>query len=340
MNRETLTSVRQILPQDVYDAPLWKGLYYVFRDLVLFILFSYLIVKTDSIYLLVPLWVLQGLSILALFQLGHDIAHGALFKSRTLSWWLGQLCFLPALNPYHQWVYGHNGIHHGNTSKLKGDLAWHPRSSDRYLKMSRLDKFLHRIYWSAYGAGIYYAFKMWLQGLILFPAPNWKAKRDILLVIIFALTGTAASIYIGGHQNGGFSLAEGLWLFTKLQLVPFALWNYTIGIIVYVNHINEKILWKKEDEWTQFYGQMRATTVYHLPSYINFFAHNIMVHVPHHVHTKIPFYNLPKALRAIKDEYGDCLLESNTFWKDYFHSTSRCKLIDSETGNWIGYEQV
>ena len=337
MNKETLSAVRNSFSRQIFYSPLWKGLFYFSRDLALFLFFSYLILITDNWYLLPLLWILHGLSILALFQLGHDIAHGALFKNKILSWWLGQIALFPSLHPYQQWVYGHNGIHHGNTSKLKADLAWHPRNTDRYKTMSVFDRFMHRIYWSSFGTGIYYLFKMWLQGLILFPAPNWKAKRDISFVLSFAILSIAAAIYFGGSSPEAFLLSNGLWLFVKLQLIPFILWNYTIGIIVYVQHINEKIIWKKEGEWTPFYGQMQATTIYYLPSFINFFAHNIMLHVPHHVHTKIPFYNLPKALALIKTDYAHYLLESNSFWRDYFHSTSHCKLIDSKTGKWTSY---
>lgn len=340
MNQETLGAVRKHFGRNIFYNPLWKGLFYFVRDILLFTFFSSLILLTDNLCLLFPLWILQGLSILALFQLGHDIAHGALFKNRVLSWWLGQICLIPSLHPYHQWVYGHNGIHHGNTSKLKSDLAWHPRSTDRYKTMSAFNRFMHRIYWSSFGTGIYYLFKMWLQGLILFPAPNLKAKRDILFVLCFATLSISAAIYFGGKIENDFSLMKGLWMFTKLQLIPFILWNYTIGIIVYVQHINEKITWKKDAEWTPFYGQMQATTVYYLPIYINFFAHNIMLHVPHHVHTKIPFYNLPEALALIKTQYPDYLLESNSFWRDYFHSTTHCKFIDSKTGKWTRYENT
>jgi omega-6 fatty acid desaturase (delta-12 desaturase) len=337
MNQENLGAVRKQFGRNIFFSPLWKGVFYFARDILLFGLFSSLILLTNNLYLLFPLWILQGLSILALFQLGHDIAHGALFKNRILSWWLGQICLMPSLHPYHQWVYGHNGIHHGNTSKLKSDLAWHPRSTDRFKSMSRLDKLLHRIYWSPYGSGIYYLFKMWFQGLILFPAPNTKAKRDILIILSFTLFSIGFSIYLGGSAGESFSIAKGFWIFTKLQLIPFIVWNYMIGIITYTQHINENIVWKKEGEWTPFYGQMQATTVYYLPAYINFFAHNIMLHVPHHVHAKIPFYNLPEALAIIKKDYAHYLLESHFFWRDYLHSTKHCKLIDSKTGKWTRY---
>ncbi len=333
MEIKNLTELRKKLPREVFQISYIKNFYYIFRDLFLFSFFSYLIYRTNEIYFLIPLWFFHALSILALFQLGHDLAHGALFRNKKISYILGQICFLPTLHPYHQWVFGHNQIHHGNTSKLKFDLAWHPRTLDRYNKMNKMDKFFHKIYWSWYGTGIYYLNKMWLQGLILNPAPNKKAKFDIFLNIIFAIFVSLLLFYLVHFEFYKF-----IWYFFKLLFFPFLIWNYTIGIIVYMHHINEKIIWKKEDSWTPIFGQVFGTTVYQVPNWVNFFLHNILIHIPHHVHTKIPFYHLPKAYSEIKKYFVVGIYESKNFWKDYFYTTSKCKLIDTEKNYWVNFK--
>ncbi len=335
MNSPSISSVRKCISRKNLESSFSKSLYYVIRDVFLFILLSVLIIKNDNIFVLIPLWILQGLSILALFQLSHDAAHGALFRNRTFSWWIGQLCMLPSLVPFHQWVYGHNRLHHGNTCKLKADLAWHPRTKERYLKMSMFDKVMHRIYWSVVGGGIYYLFKMWLQGLILHPAPNFKAKRDIYLIVIFMLVSSFCSFYFAGTQSGDFDIRDGFWMFSKLQLIPFLIWNYTIGIIVYMHHISPDIEWKREG-WTRFYGQVECVTNYHIPKIINFFAHNIFLHTPHHIDARIPFYHLPAALRDISFVYGNSLKIRSSFFSDYLRSVHSCKLISS-TGAWLRF---
>lgn len=62
--------------------------------------------------------------------------------------------------------------------------------------------------------------------------------------------------------------------------------------------------------------------------------------MPHHVHMKIPFYNLKRALNEIKVIYGDYVLERNTILGDYLKSTSLCKVIDSDTGKWMTYREA
>ena len=95
-------------------------------------------------WLLVPLWLLTGLSISALFVLGHDAAHGALFRSKRLSYLLGQLAMLPGLHLYAAWVFGHNRIHHGHTVRQDMDYVWHPLLPEEYEALSLPGRIGHR----------------------------------------------------------------------------------------------------------------------------------------------------------------------------------------------------
>lgn len=335
--KESLVSVRENLTSEVYENPTWKGLAYFFRDSILFGLVVWGILNTNEWYFLLPLWILAGFTISGLFVIGHDAAHGALFKSKRLNWWIGQIAMLPSLHAFHQWAYGHNRVHHGHTVKLEGDFVWHPVSPDKYKSYNLFQKTMHRIYWSFLGAGPYYLIEVWLKGMVVFTAPTQGASRDKWLMIGFAALSSVGVVYYGGTTDQGFNLSAGLWLFTKLQLIPFILWNYIMGFTIYVHHINSEIPWKKGKDWSPFYGQMMGTFNYHVPKWFNFFIHNIYIHVPHHVHMRIPFYHLPQALDQIKSVYGDYVTERTTIFKDYWNSTKNCKLYDSEESKWVAY---
>jgi omega-6 fatty acid desaturase (delta-12 desaturase) len=335
--KQSLVSVREGLTSAVYENPNWKGLLYFSRDMILFIASVVGLWNLTEWYYLVPLWAIAGLSISGLFVLGHDAAHGSLFRNQTLSWWVGQLAMLPSMHAYHQWAYGHNRIHHGHTVKLEADFVWHPVSPAEYAKYSLIQKAFHRLYWSVLGAGPYYLIEIWLKGMVLYTAPTKGAGRDKWLMLSFGLISTALVVYFGGFTDGGFSWTAGLWMFTKVQLIPFLIWNYTMGFTIYVQHINVKIPWKFHKDWSPFYGQMLGTINYQVPKWYNFFIHNIYVHVPHHVHMRIPFYHLPLALEQIKSEYGEFVTERTTILSDYIASTKVCKLYDSEKMEWVGY---
>lgn len=338
--KETLGSVREILTESSFDNPTHLGVLYFLRDLAIFSFVIFLLWNTETWYLLPFLWVFAGLTIASLFIIGHDAAHGALFKSERVAYWIGQIAMLPSLHAYNQWAYGHNRIHHGHTIKFKGDFVWHPVSPEQYKKFGLFRKAFHRIAWSSLGGGIYYLVEIWLKGMVLFTAPLKEALRDKLLMLAFALGSAGAVFYFGGKTSIGFNAGLGAWFFVKVWLIPFISWNYFMGITVYVHHIRPDVPWKSSEEWTPFYGQMRGTVNYHVPAWLNFFMHNIYIHSPHHVHMKIPFYRLPQALEEIKAHYAPYVVERESIWKDYFESTSKCKLMDTNTGRWMTYNEA
>ncbi|MCB1322310.1 MAG: fatty acid desaturase [Leptospiraceae bacterium] len=335
--RLTWKSIRDSIPVEAYENPTLPGLLYFARDLLCFGIVFTLLYRAESWYWLPVLWLLAALSISSLFVIGHDAAHGALFKSKRLAYWIGQLAMLPSLHAYNQWCYGHNRVHHGHTIKLKGDFVWHPVSPEEYRKKNWFGRMLHRLYWSPVGAGPYYLLEIWLKGMLLYTAPQKGALRDKLLVIGFALSVSAVLIYTGGQSPAGFDIAAGLWMWAKVFLVPFIGWNYTMGFTVYVHHINANIPWKERSDWSPAYGQLFGTVNYHIPAVFNFFLHDIYIHMPHHVQVRIPFYNLKKALAGIKSVYGDFVIERATPFRDYLRSTRACKLFDSRTGRWYRY---
>ncbi len=354
----TWKSIKDAISPAAYENPTHRGLLYFFRDLVLFGACMTALAMAEAWYYVIPLWLLSGLLISALFTIGHDAAHGALFQSKRLSYWVGFLSTIPSLHAYSQWAYGHNRVHHGHTIKLGADFVWHPVSPAEYQKKSWLGRAMHRLYWSPLGAGPYYLIEIWFKGMVLYTAPNAEAKRDqrAMTAIFFAIS---AALFFGGAYanaiagatsvesfaalaaaNGAFDWSAGLWMWTKMFLVPFLIWNYIMGFTVYVHHINEEIPWKARGDWSPAYGQLFGTVNYHIPRAINFFLHDIYVHMPHHVQVRIPFYHLKRALEDIKAVYGEYVIERDTVLADYLRSTKKCKLFDRETGRWYTYREA
>ena len=70
---------------------------------------------------------------------------------------------------------------------------------------------------------------------------------------------------------------------------------------------------------------------------LDFFFHNIMVHVPRHVDMRIPFYHLPEAARVITAAFPDVVREGKRSLFHYARFTKQCKLSDFEKGQWRPY---
>jgi len=159
--------------------------------------------------------------------------------------------------------------------------------------------------------------------------------RDRRIVLAYAAVVSAALLAAGAHVYG--TLGGALWMWFKVFAVPFAVWNYSIGISVYVHHIAPDIEWHGRREWTRFKGQMEGTTILRIPAWLNVFYHNIFLHVPHHVDMRIPFYHLREAADAIRANFGDVVRERSYGLADYLRATRACKLYDFANRRWTSY---
>jgi omega-6 fatty acid desaturase (delta-12 desaturase) len=335
----TLAHVLACMPPECYANPTRRGLLYFGRDLAIYGAVIALLAWTDAWLLLVPLWILAGLAISALFIVGHDAAHGSLFKSRRFNYIVGQAAMLPSLHLYEMWCYGHNRIHHGHTTREEMDYVWHPLTPAQFAAFTPMQKLAHKVKWSCAGSGLYYGWDIWWKRMILFAAPDKvrdKVVRDRFVVGAFFVASAAALALLGFHRYG--TAAGALWMWVKVFGVPFLLWNYSIGIAVYIHHIAQDISWHGRRDWTKFAGQVEGTTILHIPAWLNFFYHNIFLHVPHHVDMRIPFYGLPAATDALRKHFGAYVRERRYRVCDYFATTRACKLFDFERGVWCGYD--
>lgn len=332
-----LSPVLAVIPPSCYVNPTWKGLAYAARDTAVYLAIIVGIALVDAWYLLLPLWILSAFIISGMFILAHDAAHGALFKSKKLNKQFARVMMLPSLHVYEGWVFGHNRLHHGHTARQGADFVWHPLTMRDWAGLSTWQRFLVRLEWSWIGAGLYYTRNIWLK-MVRWKQPDSQAKaihKDQLFMWAFFVVASALAIYAGLAMYGT-ALGAG-WMWFKVLVVPAALFMETMGLVVYMHHIEPDIRWHPRGQWDKFKGQMEATTNLRLPPGFDFFFHNITIHVPHHVDMRIPFYHLPEAAKAIRDAYPDVVREGRLSLIDYVRHTRACKIYDFENGHWNPY---
>ena len=333
-----LREVIAIIPEACYENPAWKAFFYAAGDLALYGLIVYGLLSTDNPLLLIPLWILAGLSVSALFIIAHDASHGALFSSRKLCGALGRVLMLPSFHAYAAWDLGHNRVHHTFTIKQLKDFVWHPFSLEEYKGLSSIGKLMHRIEWSSFGAGIYYLKEIWWKKMMWFTPPSKLVKsmnQDKRTVIYFFLFTILLPVIVGNLMS--ISVGYSLWVWFKIMIVPWLLFNYIIGATVHIHHIQPDIPWHSHGVWNRFKGQVEGTTNFRVPKILNIFFHNIFIHIPHHVDPRIPFYNLPEAATAIKNHYRLSVRDQPFKLRTYLQATKLCKLYDFEKEVWLNY---
>lgn len=336
----SLLPVIRIIPDEAYDNPTWKGLAYLARDLVIYGAIVTGLVLTDNPIALVVLWFLASLSISGLFIIGHDAAHEALFRSRRLNSIVGHVAMLPSWHVYEAWVLGHNRIHHGHTVREGMDFVWHPVTPEQYSAMSTFGRLRHRVEWSWWGAGFYYLREIWLNKMITFhPPAKWARaiRRDLLFMAVGVGLGMALFGWLGWVVYG--SALGVVWMIVKVVVIPFLGFNFVIGSVVHVHHVQPEIRWYPRREWTKFRGQMEGTTILRANRALDLFFHSIFVHIPHHVDMRIPFYGLEPAAAAIKAHHPEVHDEKLRF-RDFMANSRQCKLYDFEAGRWLTYDQA
>ena len=338
----SLLPVIRIIPAEAYENPTWKGMLYFARDMAIYIAAVVGLFLFDNIFISAGLMLIAVMSVAALFILGHDTAHQALFKSRKLNDLVGHIVMLPSWHVYEGWVLGHNRIHHKYTVRQGFDFVWHPYTTEQWAEMSGYEKARHRLEWSWLGAGFYYGREVWWHKMMVGKPPARSAKiirRDRWIVTAF-IAGTILPTIAAGYVRYDGNVLNALVLAGKMWVVPCLGFFYVVGSFVHVHHIQPTIRWWSRREWTKFKGQMEGTTVLRMVPGANFFFHWIMVHIPHHVDVRIPMYNLELAADAIRENFPETVHDEKLRFRDFISNTQKCKLYDFEEGHWLTYGEA
>ncbi|MGD0501126.1 MAG: fatty acid desaturase [Steroidobacteraceae bacterium] len=281
--------------------------------------------------------VLTWSAIVRLFIIGHDACHQALTNNRILNEVTGRIAFLVSLTPYSLWRAGHNVVHHGFNNLRGRDFVWEPKEVDEYLALPKWRRALERIYRSALGPALYYFVEIWWRHLF-FPnrqqiaTPRLEFRLDCWLAAVAAST-WAAAIYVYIHAVGRPFFTT--WLIACL--VPFVLWNWTVGLVVYLHHTDPDLPWYAEKrEWRRHSAQVSATAHVVVPSILGAWMHHIMEHPAHHLNSTIPLYNLKAAQRHLR-EIGASFKSTPLTPAHYLRCVRICKLYDYRSNSWVPF---
>ncbi len=290
MNLETNTEGKIAWQKIVaaYSRPdLPRSVWQLVNTLIPFFVLFYLSLRSVdiSLWLTLPLTLLTAGFMVRAFIIFHDCGHGSFFKSQRANDWTGIVTGILAFTPYHRWKHEH-AIHHATS----GDLD---RRGVGDVYTMTVDEYLASAWWKQVG---YRVMRNPLALLLIGPLivfviteriPPRKGKREIAsvwwtnlaLALIVALMGTAF-----GWKN---------YLITQLLVLFF---GTNVGVwLFYVQHNYEGVYWERHSQWDYFTASLQGSSFYKLPALLQWFTGNIGFHHIHHLGSKIPNYNLPKA---------------------------------------------
>ncbi|MEM1243371.1 MAG: fatty acid desaturase [Pseudomonadota bacterium] len=329
------SEVRKAIPKDCYVRSMWLNFCWGFFDLFLLTIGLVFVFAGTSIIAKLLGGTIFGIAAALMFIWAHDAAHGALFKSKKTAAILGTLFMLPSFSVYRIWSYGHK-VHHGFMSLTPLDVIWTPLSPQEYRRLSLRQRVLYRVERNFFTCAVHYIRQIWWKYTWRFNPGKDKTQRRYyrrgkIVVLAYMIIISGLGYYFFGGIIGVIALF----------ILPLIIFNYGIGLLVYLHHTHPDIpFFKQRNEWSPVVGALYCCTVVHLPKLTEIVLHNIMIHIPHHLDIRIPFYHLPKAHQALKEEYGSYFHEYTFKWRHIFNIFKQCKLYDYESKLWLTFKEA
>ncbi len=275
-------------------------------------------------FLLPLLWIFTGTALTGFFVIAHDCGHRSFAKRRWVNDLVGHLFMLPLIYPFHSWRILHNH-HHIHTNKLAVDNAWQPFTSEFYESFGWLGQWGYRLLRT----------RFWWVGSIIhwaglhFDLANFqlkdrdKVKLSVTVVLVFAAI--AFPILIA---------TTGIWGFVKFWLLPWLVYHFWMSTFTLVHHTIPEIPFEADSEWNAAKAQLSGTVHCDYPRWVELLCHDISVHIPHHLSTAIPSYNLRLAHSSLQQNWEAYLHEHRFSWSLMKQITEQCHLYKPEHGYW------
>ena len=271
-------------------------------------------------FLLPPLWIFTGTALTGFFVIGHDCGHRSFANRRWVNNLVGHILFLPLIYPFHSWRILHN-YHHTHTNKLEEDNAWQPWTGEFY---SSQPAWLQGFYRLMRG-------RVWWIGSIAHWAVlhfNWhrfpgKQRSQVKFSVLVVLGFSAIAFPL-------LLAATGIWGLVKFWLLPWLVYHFWMSTFTLVHHTAPQIPFKPAHQWNAAEAQLFGSVHCDYPRWVEFLCHDINVHIPHHITTAIPSYNLRLAHRALQEHWGEKLCETRFSWSLMKQITDECHLYSAE----------
>lgn len=270
---------------------------------------------------------LNALFVLRLFTIQHDCGHGAFFKNRQVSDWVGRALGVLTVTPYDVWRRTHSEHHSasGNLSRRgMGDI--HTMTVAEYSELSTLNRFKYRLYRHpitlfVFGPGYIFLLQNRIPLGLMNGAKYWVSAMGTNIVILTALT---VIWYFGGIGP------------VLLIFLPSTLIAATAGMwLFYVQHQFENTQWNNEEDWQLHDAALHGSSYYVLPPVLQWFSANIGIHHVHHLYSRIPFYRLTEVLRDHTE-----LAKSNRMTIRESLASARLHLWDEQSKKLLSFSQA
>lgn len=318
-----LQDIVKSLPKECFAINPFKAWMKVVISLSMAVL-GYFSLAIAPWYLLPLAWIFTGTALTGFFVIGHDCGHRSFAKTRWVNDLVGHIMFMPLVYPFHSWRIGHNH-HHKHTNKLDEDNAWHPIRPHVFEAWSEREQWsyerflLSRLWWVGsigHWAVVHFDWRKFRK------QDQGDVKLSVAVVVLFAAITFPTII-----------ATIGIWGWIKFWFVPWLVYHFWMSTFTYVHHTAPDVPFETADKWNQALAQLNGTIHCNYPRWIEILCHDINVHVPHHISTAIPSYNLRLAYGSLQKQWVSHLHPECDFsWSLMKELTNKCHLYKIDFG--------
>lgn len=318
-----LKDIIKTLPKECFKKNRFKAWTNV-AIAVFMVAVGYVSIAISPWFLLPFAWIFTGTALTGFFVIAHDCGHRSFANRRWVNDLVGHVLLLPLIYPFHSWRIKHNH-HHKHTNKLDEDNAWHPIRTEVFET------------WGPFRKAVFEGFmrnRLWWVGsighwaVVHFDWRNFQKKDQssikfsVAVVVLFAAVTFPLLI-----------ATTGIWGFVKFWLLPWMVYHFWMSTFTIVHHTTFDVPFVGANKWNEALAQLSGTIHCDYPRWIEFLCHDINVHVPHHLSTAIPSYNLRLAYKSIKENWEPYLHDESKFsWALMKEITNKCQLYVTDVG--------
>jgi len=319
------------IPKDLLTPNVWRGLLGFIISYALYAGSIVGLVYASHWLLFLPLWILSGLGGWGLHCIAHDCGHNSFSRSRVLNIVVGHLALLPLVYPFFSWKHVH-ALHHMHTNSLEMDTDWRPMSRAAYRRLPIWDRIIYfgTRTWAFWAGTINY----WVVSGIrpgFFPKREMRVQAWTSLMLVIGIT----SVYIGLLVS-----MAGWWGVLIYFICPWLAIHAWFSATTLMHHTTQELPFLSSKDWNVNASRLLSTTDYVYPRWLLFLTHNISIHTAHHVLPIVPFYNLPKAQKALKQAFPGMVRERRFTFSQLWKILKECHFYDERTGYYVSRPSV
>jgi omega-6 fatty acid desaturase (delta-12 desaturase) len=269
----------------------WKSWYYTLSTLLILILCNVGTFLHIPIAARVFSSIMSGLVISRMFVIYHDYAHHSILYKSIPAKIIFSIFGLYMLAPTSIWKRSHD-YHHNNNSKLfSASIGSYPIfSKQKFLTASKSER---REYLAVrhplnmiFGYFTLFSFGMCILSFLASPRKHYDSLIALILHLIFIV----AVIYFFGWIT---------WILAIL--IPFSIACGFGAYLFYAQHNFPGVSFRNNIEWSYDHAALESSSYMKMNFFWQWVTANIGFHHIHHLNSKIPFYRLPEAMKAVPE---------------------------------------